>query len=550
MGSSNSLESGSYGEGGTSLAFLQKLFHITSSDLHSLHSLYFHSLHIDEKYDSSSSHSSRIHYFTFCSFIHCEENVFTNHLFSFFSSFKSSVNSLTFNEFILFLYFFLSLNEKNLIEFLYFFIIYHYYEQKKYLSSSPSSPSSPLTIEQSIHHLFGNDWGDPQHIHHILSILDHDLHGELTFQQFQKGLQSNRSLLFRIVSFQMDIRRMILSESYWEERAATMSSTLSSSKMIQKIAKIRNQLHHLELEDFLHRHPPPSPGDLEDLQLKPSGVVLGENKENEEEEKDPRLISLPVANHRHSYELSEQELFYRPHTSYTHQTSSHTVSHEEDKDNEGKGTTSHEEDIAHLPILSHPPHEAPPHSAAAAHRPHKHSASIPGVLIPEGSLEFPALLHPLTDQEDYAPHYSPPRGGYPLEHLSPSRNEKTEGSSQIHTLQRLRTSHQQHHPPPSPSSQIAHKDDTIPFDHSSELHPPHLPPPSRHHLRTRPTEEAKESGTQDSIGTRSPPRPRTEDSMGTRRSPPRPVHRTHDLHHLRYHPAAGDDSNVSSSDAK
>jgi hypothetical protein len=597
MGNSSSLDSGNYGQGGTSLAFLQKIFHLTSSDLRSLHSIYSHSLRIEESnYDHSShsSHSSRIHYFTFCSFIHCEESVFTNHLFSFFSSFDSSVNSLTFNEFILFLYFFLSLNEKNMIEFLYFLIIDHYSYQKKHLPPSPF----PLTIEQSIHDLFGNDWGDPQHIHHILSVLDHDLHGELTFQQFRKGLQSNRSLLFRVVSYQMDIRSKIFSESYWEERAETTTSL----NLVRKIRKIRNQLHRLEKEDFLHLNP--STRDLEELQLKSPAEMEAEEKD--EDAMDPRSVSLPVANHkRGSYELSEQELFYRPHTSSSPQRETASSASQPKEDNQ--------DDLSHLPMLSHPLYETTLLSLAVTSGTHQHQQphkmqpqhKLPGLLIPEASPEFPALLHPLTD-------HSPPRSNQTNTNTTPHsthsnitphsihtnaslfesssgvspipHDEKTEGSSQIHSIQRLRTSHQQHHPHPhsalhsSPGAQT----DSISFDHHSPSsppppgphtshppspaepypltpphqslphQPPHLPPPSRHlHQRDhdhdhRPlisiaAEETKGNGhssgndrENEDKGSKSreslsPPHPRT-----TAHKPPPP----HSLH--RHHSASSD----------
>jgi hypothetical protein len=398
MGNSKSLNSRNYGDGGNSLAFLQDLFHITSSDLNSLHSIYCHSLNIGE--ESSLHHSSRIHYLTFCSFIHCEENIFTGHLFSFFSSFQSRVNSLTFNEFILYIYFFLSLDENHLIEFVYFLILDHYSDQKKHL---PSSSNTPLTIEQSLHHLFGNEWGDPQQIHHILSIFDHDLHGELTFEEFQKGLQTNRSLLFRIASYQMDIQKRIFSESYWKGRVNGVTS-----QMIRDLRKIRNELHQLEREDFLQQTPPPP---LEDLQLKPLS-----DRKHEAEALDPRLVSLPVSRHKKD---SHHKLDF-----YARQPSN----------------SSHDDDLSHLPPLREatPPPVSTPHLHLHHKLRHEHSSPLPELSIPEDSSIFHTLPHPspLTNQTDAVHH--PPTRSHSIS------SGVTEGSSQIHTLQRLKTLHHHH----------------------------------------------------------------------------------------------------------
>jgi hypothetical protein len=406
MGHSSSLESGNYGEGGSSFTFLQKLFHLSPSDIHSLHSIYSRSLNIEDSSSQHQHHSSRIHYLAFCSFIHCEENILTGYIFSFFSSFESHVNSLSFNEFILYLYFFLSLDEKSLIEFLYFLIIDHYSDLKRHHPHS----RTPLTIEQSIHDLFGNDWGDSQQIHHILSIFDHDLHGELTFEQFQKGLQTNRSALFHIVSYQMDIKRKIFSESYWKRRTDTITP-----QIIRDIRSIRNQLHQLEREDFLLQTPPPP---LQNLQLKPPDEVA--------ESMDPRLVSLPVTRHKKDSHNSHASL-------------SHLISHifHDDK----VANHDDEDDAPHLPVLSHPPQETTP-LPAPYRRPsksqHDYSPSLSEFSIPEES-SVHQMFHPEIDMTVHQP--PPP---HKLHHSSTSYNEANEGSSHIHNLQKLKSLHHHH----------------------------------------------------------------------------------------------------------
>jgi hypothetical protein len=462
-----------FGEGSESLKYLQDLFQLTEHDLLQLYQFY-------QKNDPA--HSSSLSFISFCSLIHCEENPFLRNVFLYFSSassWSSSLDnpSLTFCELILFVYFYLTLTEEDLSEYLYEMILYnHHCRETRSLSHNVSSSSPPssrhhhrhappadkispvdlheqdsvanssssastlLTIEQEIQELFGITtpaWGNERNIHHILTVLDHNLHGEVTLAQFKNGLHRNRSLLFPLVSYQMDMRSKVLSLAYWERRQGL------ASQYVPKIRRIKEELHRREAEDYRR-----SGG--HSIELKDEMSKRDERGEDGDGGKD--LMAIPVSNHTRHHP--------RPHSSYhphhkdedsPHEITSHEIlpeihSHQLHHSSSSASATS----AVHAPPPLHVALPPPPHHQSDL----KQSSPLPQILSPDSSAHH-SLLYPLV---------APPLGDeHPLTAHSPAADV---GSSHIHSLHRLKLSH--HTPSASLGDEaVAHLSASTPIASSS-----------------------------------------------------------------------------------
>lgn len=172
----------------------------------------------------------------FCSRIRCEPTVFLSTLFKFFSS--SSVEHqtfLNFSEFILFTTFYLTLDEAGLAKFLYIMLTDPIFNHRlpKYVKATHGHMENHILL------LFGQAWGDPHHIKKVMHRMDVNKDGLIHSDEFVKSCIHNKSLLFPIVSYQMDMRSRIISKGFWESKVGL------GNGLLRTICNIRNDLHSI-----------------------------------------------------------------------------------------------------------------------------------------------------------------------------------------------------------------------------------------------------------------------------------------------------------------
>lgn len=387
MGSSHPNNS-IYGESITTIKYLKSLLFINQNDIQNIWNIFnFYNLH----------KNSLLSLNEFCSFIHCEENLFLQSLFQFFSSNKD--NKLTFCEFLLFCYFYLTLKEENLAEYL-FIIITNNYKIK----------ITSLTIEEYIFKLFGDVWGNEKNIHHALNVIDHDFNGEVTLNQFKNGLKLNKSLLFLIFSYQTDIREKIISRSYWEERENI------GSMLIGSILDIRRELHRLEEEEYKLYG---SPDGIERHKL--------ERKMPSQEIIDPTTTTIPVSGHRKNH-FKTTEI-----TDHYQQQRSHSSSISSINQNEHKNEHDHEYEHKHQ--LQHQHHSD---SIDESQFQHSTQQKLPEILTPPR----PVTSLPSTTHLHHHHHHHDNTN---------TNNSETKSSSSIRYLPEISNSHLDHDHPISPN---------------------------------------------------------------------------------------------------
>lgn len=193
--------------GPEALLFLKETTGLPSSDLRTLYR-YFKKIDLDG--------TGLIDFDEFCVRIKCEETVFLHSIFSFFITDINS-DSLTFPEFVIFVCYWASLNEHGLAK-LCFYILAH----------DDAHAMSVKQIKYSIKHLMRR--AAYNHKKHRLRIplreLDVDHSGVVTLPEFMYACQHNKSLLFPITAYQMDVQNKIGRSNFWEPRKDMLGNRL------------------------------------------------------------------------------------------------------------------------------------------------------------------------------------------------------------------------------------------------------------------------------------------------------------------------------------
>lgn len=98
---------------------------------------------------------------------------------------------------------------------------------------------STAVLEETILELFGKTWGNKQKLHTLISKMDQDHNGSVSEGEFVKNCLKNKSLLFPVIRYQLDLRGRILSHPFWTKREGM------SNKLLPDLVNMRNNLHQL-----------------------------------------------------------------------------------------------------------------------------------------------------------------------------------------------------------------------------------------------------------------------------------------------------------------
>mmetsp|Transcript_30697 Transcript_30697/g.57192 ORF Transcript_30697/g.57192 Transcript_30697/m.57192 type:complete len:284 (-) Transcript_30697:171-1022(-) len=204
---------------------IQKHFHYSSDDIAQLYTA-FRKINLTK--------AKYIELEEFCLRCKCEETAFLNSIFSFFSSQgHTKYPTLTFAEFAFFISFFLTLDEKGMADYLYKILT----DNKFHPNMSKKERRSLPVLEETILELFGHAWGSKNKLHHHLAMMDLDHSGTVSEAEFVKNCLKNKSLMFPIVRYQLDLRAKIVSHPFWSQREGLGNTVLPN------LLQIRSELH-------------------------------------------------------------------------------------------------------------------------------------------------------------------------------------------------------------------------------------------------------------------------------------------------------------------
>ena len=120
--------------------------------------------------------------------------------------------------------------------------LYKVLTASKYNSSlTKGQLKSTAVLEETILELFGKTWGNKQKLHTILSKMDQDHNGSVSEMEFVQNCLKNKSLLFPVIRYQLDLRGRILSHPFWTKREGL------SNQLLPDLVRTRDKLHTLSL---------------------------------------------------------------------------------------------------------------------------------------------------------------------------------------------------------------------------------------------------------------------------------------------------------------
>eukprot|EP00602_Paraphysomonas_sp_CaronLab_P003703 CAMPEP_0185033308 /NCGR_PEP_ID=MMETSP1103-20130426/22110_1 /TAXON_ID=36769 /ORGANISM="Paraphysomonas bandaiensis, Strain Caron Lab Isolate" /LENGTH=276 /DNA_ID=CAMNT_0027569527 /DNA_START=49 /DNA_END=879 /DNA_ORIENTATION=- len=270
MGCAESSEVAKTGETALDIDFLMDYLNLNKSDIKLLKRAF-------RKIDLHKS--GTVDFDEFCVRVKCEPTQFLESIFGFFSSAEVAGKhghylSLNFSQFALFVCFFLTLDEPGLAQYLYKILTLSEFNahlaKKEILSLS--------NMEHNIKCLFGKTWGADGNVHKKIKKMDIDKDGKLTKEEFVRFCQTNRSLMFPVVAYQMNIREHIVSLRFWESKAGL------GNRLLPSIRDVRDDLDNLQRHHRRQlRRPDQADGDMvrssyteKDESIRPSSVDDGE----------------------------------------------------------------------------------------------------------------------------------------------------------------------------------------------------------------------------------------------------------------------------------
>ncbi len=167
-----------------------------------------------------------------CAFrkIRCEKTPFLRKLFQFFSSsFGDATQTLKFAEFALFAGFFLTLNESGIASFLFI------------LMTPPNSKGVPLAkLDEEIELYLGDAVGTRSIKQFLTKItVGRKPPVQATRRDFVEAIESNKSALFPLVAYQIDMLKKIGRSDFWASKRGLGDSLLN------KIDDLSKDLHSI-----------------------------------------------------------------------------------------------------------------------------------------------------------------------------------------------------------------------------------------------------------------------------------------------------------------
>jgi len=218
------------------IKFVQKKTGISDQDIAKLYKMFV-------KIDLTES--GLVEFDEFCSRVKCEPTVFLQSLFSFFGSVVDKTSSgnikmkkLNFPEFALFLCFFLTLNEAGLGQYLYKVLTDDDYNA----TLTAKEKESGIYFAKQIKLLFGSQgsgssgWANAEK---ILKQMDSNNNGKISKNEFEMACHKNKSLVFPIFSYQLDLKTKIVGAAFWNSKQGL------GNDMMVRIGKIRTELHEV-----------------------------------------------------------------------------------------------------------------------------------------------------------------------------------------------------------------------------------------------------------------------------------------------------------------
>lgn len=187
--------------------------------------------------------SNLVEFDEFCVRVKCEPTVFLQSLFSFFGSVEDKLSNtniklkkLNFPEFLLFLSFFLTLDEDGLAEFLYKVLTDDDYNS---LLTEKEKAAGVKSFAKQIKILFGVEGGNSswQHVEKILKTMDTNKNGKISKSEFELACHQNKSLIFPIFSYQLDLKTKIVGKTFWKAKRGL------GNRLMGRIGKTRTELH-------------------------------------------------------------------------------------------------------------------------------------------------------------------------------------------------------------------------------------------------------------------------------------------------------------------